>query len=157
MILIGLGSNVSGIWGTPAQTINAALQALNEGPIMLVKSSMPIVTVPFGNVHQPDFVNAVAIIKTALSPQALLRRLHMIEKRAGRRRARRWGPRTLDLDILDYNGLIIHPRTNSSASLRLPHAGIALRTFVLQPIVEIAPRWHHPISHQTAAFMIQKL
>ena len=157
MIVIGLGSNVSGIWGTPAQTIGVALRALNEGPIALQKSSTPIITAPFGNIHQPDFVNAVAIIKTALSPLALLRRLNMIERQAGRRRGRRWGPRTLDLDILDYNGLIIRPRMKSSASLTLPHAGIAQRMFVLQPIAEIAPRWRHPITHRSAAFMIQKL
>ena len=157
MILIGLGSNLDGPWGTPCQTVLRAFQALNAGPVRLVAMSTLAVTEPFGRKNQPAFVNAVAIIASHLSPDALLRRLHAIERQAGRKRGLRWGPRTLDLDILDYNGVVRLPRLRSIKPLVLPHPGIAERLFVLQPIAELAPRWRHPLTHRSARFMIRKL
>jgi 7,8-dihydro-6-hydroxymethylpterin-pyrophosphokinase len=77
-----------------------------------------------------------------------MRRLHALEQAAGRRRRERWGPRTLDLDLLDYHGLLRRHH------LRLPHPGIAERDFVLVPIAEIAPRWRHPLSRKSAAAML---
>jgi 2-amino-4-hydroxy-6-hydroxymethyldihydropteridine diphosphokinase len=152
MILIALGSNISGPWGTPREAVEFALQELNNVPLQLIKASSLIETVPFGNLDQPNFVNAVAIIKTKLQPIELLHHLHTIEKTAGRERIKHWGPRTLDLDILDYNGFVLH-----QDNLTLPHIGIAGRSFVLEPIAEIAPEWWHPLTHETAASMIQKL
>ena len=151
MILIGIGSNVSGPWGPPAATVARALAALDEAPLRLVKASRPIVTAPFGRTDQPDFINAVAEIETGLEPPALLAHLHAIERRAGRRRTLRWGPRTLDLDLLDYDGLVLpdHPV--------LPHPGIPERSFVLGPIAEIAPHWRHPVLHETAATLLARL
>ena len=156
MILIGLGSNISGPWGTPRQSVEKALQALNQFPLRIIKISSLLVTKPFGNVNQPDFVNAVAIIHTALGPIALLSRLHLIEKQAGRKRGRRWGPRTLDLDIIDYKSRVLRPTGKGRAALRLPHEGISKRDFVSCPIAEIAPRWRHPLIHKTAKEMIHK-
>ena len=156
MILIGLGSNIAGPWGQPRSTVERALKGLNQFPLRLVKSSRLLATKPFGNSHQPDFINAVAMIDTALSPIALLSRLHQIEKQAGRKRGRRWGPRTLDLDILDYKGLIVEPQGRGRAALRLPHEGIPARDFVLLPLAEIAPHWKHPILHKAAKEMIHK-
>jgi 2-amino-4-hydroxy-6-hydroxymethyldihydropteridine diphosphokinase len=157
MILVALGSNQSGPWGTPEQTVKRAMLELNSGPIKLKIASSLIQTAPFGIINQPSFVNAVACIETALSPHALLRRLHMIERTAGRRRGRRWGPRTLDLDLIDYNSQQITQKGLLQKALVLPHPGIALRLFVLEPIAEIAPRWKHPVNHKTAVSMIQKL
>ncbi len=156
MILIGLGSNISGPWGNPRQTVEAALNKLNKFPLRLVKASTLLATKPFGNKNQPDFINAVAMIETALSPIALLSRLHDIERKAGRKRGRRWGPRTLDLDILDYKSRILKPQGRGRAALRLPHEGIAQRDFVLAPIAEIAPGWKHPAIYETANEMIHK-
>ena len=156
MILIGLGSNITGPWGTPGDTIESALLCLNQFPLRLVRASTLLATKPFGNKNQPDFINAVAIIDTALPPIALLSHLHGIEREAGRKRAKRWGPRTLDLDILDYKGRILNPQGKGRAALRLPHEGIALRDFVLLPLAEIAPRWKHPQLHKTAKEMIHK-
>ena len=156
MILIGLGSNISGPWGNPRQTVEKALRALDQFPLHLVKSSTLLATKPFGNKNQPDFINAVALINTALAPTALLSCLHEIERQAGRKRGRRWGPRTLDLDILDYKSRILRPEGRGRAGLRLPHEGIAARDFVLAPIAEIAPRWRHPMLHRSAAEMIHK-
>ena len=152
MILIALGSNISGPWGTPQQSVQHALQALNRDGLKLVEASRLLLTAPFGKPNQPPFVNAVAHIETHLSPLALLQKLHAIEREAGRRRTTRWGPRTLDLDIIDYHGLV-----RSTGKLVLPHPGIAERIFVLKPISELAVKWRHPTSHLSAQGMLRKL
>ncbi len=157
MILVALGSNISGPWGSPRQSVERALIALNQWPLRLVKASTLLETAPFGNKNQPNFVNAVAIIETALAPEILIRRLHMIECVAGRKRAKRWGPRTLDLDIIDFHGQIKHQRGANQKALVLPHPGISVRSFVLAPITEIAARWRHPVTHQSAKVMLCKL
>ena len=152
MILIALGSNISGPWGTPQQSVRHALQALNRDGLKLIEASRLLLTAPFGKPNQPPFVNAVAHIETHLSPLALLQKLHAIEKKAGRRRTTRWGPRTLDLDIIDYHGLV-----RSTGKLVLPHPGIAERIFVLKPISELTSKWRHPTSHLSAQAMLRKL
>ncbi len=157
MILIALGSNICGPWGTPLVTLQRACAELNKFPLRLVRVSKIIETLPHGVLNQPNFVNAVAIIDTALSPDALIKKLHMIEHEAGRRRRRRWGPRCLDLDILDYHGLLRPQKTGEAKALVLPHPSIAERSFVLGPVAEIAPKWKHPINHKSALVMIQKL
>jgi 2-amino-4-hydroxy-6-hydroxymethyldihydropteridine diphosphokinase len=159
MILVALGANMAGPWGTPRQSVAHALRELDRNGIRLVSASRLLETKPFGRANQPNFVNAVAAIETHLPPQALLARLHAIERAAGRRRTIRWGPRTLDLDILDYRGLVLcgsHMAT-ARGSLVFPHPGIAERIFVLQPLSEIAPRWRHPTLHATADQLIQRL
>lgn len=152
MILIALGSNSDGPWGTPRDTVTQALRRLNASGMKLKRASSLMVTAPFGVTDQPDFVNAVAEIETTLAPEPLLRRLHAIERLAGRRRTLRWGPRTLDLDLVDYNGII-----RRDVPPVLPHPGIAERIFVLAPIAEIAPTWRHPETHLTAQQMLAKL
>lgn len=153
MILVALGSNRSGPWGNPEQTVQRALAALNRGGLRLKRASPLLRTSPFGVTSQPPFVNAVAEIATGLSPERLLARLHHIERMAGRRRTLRWGPRTLDLDLLDYHGEV------RSAPHRpvLPHPGIAGRIFVLKPLLAIAPRWRHPVTRRTACQMLRRL
>jgi 2-amino-4-hydroxy-6-hydroxymethyldihydropteridine diphosphokinase len=129
------------------------LRKLNTGGVKLKRVSRLLRSSPFGRTDQPEFVNAVAEIETALPPKALLQRLHHIERMAGRRRTLRWGPRTLDLDLLDYHGRI---ETKPGRPV-LPHPGMPARIFVLAPIMEIAPRWRHPQSHQTARTMLGNL
>ena len=153
MILVGLGSNMDGPWGTPRATVERALAALDRDGMRLEAVSRLLVSSPFGRINQPPFVNAVVRIATHLPPAALMRRLHAIERAAGRRRGIRWGPRTLDLDLIDYHGL----RSPVGARLKLPHPGIAERQFVLGPIAEIAPSWKHPTTHLTAAMMLRRL
>jgi 2-amino-4-hydroxy-6-hydroxymethyldihydropteridine diphosphokinase len=152
MILIAIGSNISGPWGTPEQSVQCALKVLDGNGIKLLKASRLLLTAPFGKPNQPPFVNAVAQVSTHLPPLALLTKLHEIEKKAGRRRMARWGPRTLDLDIVDYHGLV-----RSTGKLTLPHPGIAERIFVLKPISELSLNWRHPISHLSARAMLRKL
>ena len=157
MILVGIGSNLEGPWGTPLQTIERALLELNTFPLRLKCVSTLLVTKPFGVLNQPDFVNAVAVLETSLSPEALISKLHLIERGAGRRRRKRWGARTLDLDLLSYHGLTRRGASLALKPLRLPHPGIAKRGFVLQPITEVAPNWRHPQLFMTAAEMLKKL
>jgi 2-amino-4-hydroxy-6-hydroxymethyldihydropteridine diphosphokinase len=157
MILVALGSNLVGPWGNPTATVKRAIEELRRRNIRVLKTSQLLLTAPFGVTNQPDFVNAVISISTAITPQSLMRVLHDIERNAGRRRLKRWGPRTLDLDLLEYHGRILAPRTRSIKPLVLPHPGIELRSFVLRPLTEIAPQWKHPVSHRSAEQSLRRL
>lgn len=127
---VGLGSNL----GRPRRQIETAFTALAELPgSRLVGCSSLYASAPMGPADQPDYLNAVAAIRTRLAPLALLDALQAIESRQGRVRDRRWGPRTLDLDLLLYGDQRIElPR------LQVPHPGIGRRAFVLAPLVELA-------------------
>jgi len=160
MILVALGSNVPGTWGSPRETVQQAMAELNRPPLRLVKASRLIRTAPMGRHDQPDFINAIAIIATGLEAPELLARLHDIELQADRRRSLRWGPRTLDLDLLDHDGRIISEADGIRTlhgPMVLPHPGIDSRAFVLGPIAEIAPDWRHPLTGKTAAEMLAEL
>ena len=157
MIVIALGSNLSGPWGTPRETISRALRELNRWNIRVRRVSKLIETAPFGVPNQPGFVNAAAVVETAMPPETLMRALHMIERRAGRRRLKRWGPRTLDLDLIDYHGLVRRPSRTSIKPLALPHPGVLQRTFVLAPLLEVAADWRHPVTHEKALLTLRKL
>ena len=159
VILIALGSNRSGAWGSPAQTVKTAMDVLAKtaGTRILWRSNL-YETAGVGPGQPGVFVNGVVAIECHCSPDALLRRLKAIERMAGPRSARRWGPRTLDLDILDYRGRIIGWRKSarlSDAALRngivLPHALMHSRPFVLAPLAEAMPGWRHPVLKSTAS------
>ncbi|WP_456413262.1 2-amino-4-hydroxy-6-hydroxymethyldihydropteridine diphosphokinase [Thiolapillus sp.] len=128
---IGLGSNLH----HPERQLLRALEELDALPeTRLHCASSLYESAPMGPQDQPDYLNAVAEIRTGLTPLALLDELQRIEEAHGRIREQRWGPRTLDLDLLLYGKQVIRePR------LRVPHPGIARRAFVLRPLEEIAP------------------
>ena len=105
-----------------------------------------------GPVAQPDFLNAVLAIETALAPAALLAALLAAEKKHQRQRRIHWGPRTLDLDLLLYGERTVH-----SADLTLPHPRMHERRFVLVPLCEIAPRLSHPITGRPFAAYLAAL
>lgn len=129
---IGLGSNLD----DPEPRLAAALAALDDIPdTMLVKHSSLYRSAPLGPEDQPDFVNAAALLDTRLAARQLLRELQSIENRQGRtRNGQRWGPRTLDLDMLLYGNEII-----DDPGLTVPHPEIRHRNFVLAPLLELAP------------------
>jgi 2-amino-4-hydroxy-6-hydroxymethyldihydropteridine diphosphokinase len=142
---VALGANL----GDPAATVRAAFAALANLPESRVaRSSSLYRTAPVGIKEQPEFVNAVAELETALAPEALLDQLLEIEQRFGRIRAERNGPRTLDLDLLLYDNQVVElPR------LTLPHPRLHLRAFVLQPLAEIAPALAIPGRGTVAAWL----
>ncbi|MCY3803430.1 MAG: 2-amino-4-hydroxy-6-hydroxymethyldihydropteridine diphosphokinase [Gammaproteobacteria bacterium] len=127
---IGLGSNLE----SPEKQLPRAMQTLQQLPdIQLLRSSSLYRSQPMGMAGQPDFVNAVAKISTDLYPMELLAILQEIEQQHQRvRTEERWGPRTLDLDILLYGDLQMHTK-----ELQIPHPGISDREFVLIPLQEI--------------------
>jgi 2-amino-4-hydroxy-6-hydroxymethyldihydropteridine diphosphokinase len=127
---IALGANL----GDPASTLRAAFGALANLPdSRVLRCSSLYRTAPVGIIDQPEFVNAVAQLETTLMPQALLRELLDIERRFGRLRAEKNGPRTLDLDLLLYDDQYL-----DLPELTLPHPRLHLRAFVLQPLAELA-------------------
>ncbi|MEI9888018.1 MAG: 2-amino-4-hydroxy-6-hydroxymethyldihydropteridine diphosphokinase [Rhizomicrobium sp.] len=151
MILIALGGNLDSPAGPPALTLRAALAALEKNGANIVAVSAYYVTPAWPDPSDPPFVNAVARLRTALAPADLLDLLHQIETAFGRRRSARNAPRTLDLDILDYDGLV------QSGPPELPHPRLAERAFVLVPLAELAPDWIHPVTRQTVGGLVAGL
>lgn len=128
---IGVGSNLSG----PREQVERAIRALGELPASrLGARSSQYRSSPLAGMRQPDYINAVARLDTALTPRELLAALQAIESQLGRLRdAERWGPRVIDLDLLVYGD-----RRIDEDRLTVPHPGIASRNFVLLPLMEIA-------------------
>lgn len=131
--VIALGSNLN----NPAEQIIHALHIIRTLPkIQNVRSSSLYRTAPVGYTDQPDFINAVAVAETDYTPKELLAALQNIEQQFGRTRSFRNAPRTLDLDIIDFSETILN-----SADLQLPHPRAYQRSFVIYPLLEIAPNY----------------
>lgn len=146
---IALGSNM----GDRKAYLDGAVEALRNDSSMRVEAvSDYLVTEPYGGVEQEDFLNAVLRVQTLLPPHELLDALHAIEQAANRERIIHWGPRTLDLDILFYDDLVY-----SDGVLNVPHPEIPKRTFVLQPMVQIAPFFVHPVYHRTMTELLEAI
>ena len=127
--LIGLGANL----GDRAKTLRTAMGRLRDAPgIVNLVSSALYETAPVGLTDQPLFLNAVAGVETTLTPEALLSELLKIESEFGRTRGERWGPRTLDLDLLAFES-----EERSTDDLQLPHPRMFERAFVLVPLLEL--------------------
>jgi 2-amino-4-hydroxy-6-hydroxymethyldihydropteridine diphosphokinase len=130
---LGLGSNL----GDRATHLASAVETLRATPQVVVVAVSPFVeTDPVGGPEQPDFLNAVVVVETALSPAALLALAHQCERAADRERGERWGPRTLDVDVLAYGDL-----TSDEPELTLPHPRATERAFVLVPWAVVDPEF----------------
>ncbi len=163
-ILAGLGGNCPGPWGTPTETITRALDEMGQAGVRVMAVSPFYETAAIGRARQAPYVNAAALLDTELPPEALLRLFKRIERDAGRRGGRPWGPRTLDIDIVDYKGLVRHWRGRKGAFARagarplvLPHPLAHERPFVLAPLADIAPDWRHPVLGQSARALLRRL
>jgi 2-amino-4-hydroxy-6-hydroxymethyldihydropteridine diphosphokinase len=139
---IAFGGNV----GDVRESFREARDELAALPgCRLVASSLLYTSEPLGPPGQPDYLNAMVSLDTELMPRTLLHEMQRIEDRHGRVREARWGPRTLDLDLIAMDDII-----SDAAELTLPHPEMHARVFVLQPLCDLAPEWQHPRMEQTA-------
>jgi 2-amino-4-hydroxy-6-hydroxymethyldihydropteridine diphosphokinase len=147
--LIGIGSNI----GVAAENCEKAIALINnsESINVSVQSSL-YESEPIGNENQAWFVNATIEIHTTLTPEGLLQLLLNIEQQLGRIRKEKWGPMIIDLDILDYEGIIM-----DSKILTLPHPEMAKRRFVLEPLSEIAGETVHPLEKKKIFDLLKEL
>ncbi|MFC7050270.1 2-amino-4-hydroxy-6-hydroxymethyldihydropteridine diphosphokinase [Emcibacter nanhaiensis] len=159
MILIGFGGNLpSPEHGAPENNIRAAIEILEAHGVELDRLSAFYETEPVPVSDQPWYVNAVASVTTALGAGELLELLHTIEQDLGRVRNRRWEARLIDLDLLAYDDLVLpSPESWAEAGKMdpptepvVPHPRMHLRAFVLDPLMDIAPDWRHPVFGRTA-------
>lgn len=147
--LVALGGNL----GDVAAILAAARRALADLPeSRLLAASALYRSKAVGPGAQPDYLNGVVVLETALAAADLLQRLHAIEAGFGRVRQQRWGARTLDLDLLACGALCCN-----DATLQLPHPRLAARPFVLLPLYDVAADWCHPRSGLTVREMVAEL
>lgn len=140
-VYVGIGSNI----GNREAYIRNAIMLLNEQRDCVVsKASNLFITTPYGYTEQPEFLNGALCVKTLQSPEVFLETLHAIELHLGRERKIHWGPRTIDLDILLYDDIVM-----SSEILTIPHIDMENRLFVLKPLDEIAGFVRHPVIGKT--------
>lgn len=145
-MLLALGANLAGPWGSPSEALRRARRELSCAGLRVLASSHIYDTAPLGPVRQAPYLNAVLLLQAHVAPAALLRLIKRIERRAGRRLGARWGPRCLDIDILDHGGRRLGwpQRRRQRGRLILPHPEMHMRAFVLVPLLEVDPHWRHP-------------
>lgn len=146
---IAVGSNL----GDKEAYIRQGIETLNgKEDCVVERVSELIVTKPYGVEEQPDFLNGMIELRTLLFPQELLDVLHQVEQEADRKRNIRWGPRTLDLDIIFYDDCVV-----DEERLQIPHLDMENREFVLKPLAELTPYLRHPLNGKTVRRMLEEL
>jgi 2-amino-4-hydroxy-6-hydroxymethyldihydropteridine diphosphokinase len=151
MILIALGANIPSAVGEPKTTLRAALAAIEGRGVRVEQVSRFYRSEAWPDPSDPPFVNAVARLRTPLSPAELLALLQGVEAEFGRVRTIPNAPRALDLDLIDYEGRVEQGEPD------LPHPRAASRAFVLIPLRDVAPEWRHPVNGQNIAELIAGL
>jgi len=145
IVFVGIGSNQN----NPKNQVRWAIENIHHLPTTeVIQASSLYITKPVGDVEQEDFINAVVKIQTRLEPEVLLKQLLSLEHLRGRKRLQKWGPRTLDLDILLYDNLCLN-----LSQLMIPHPEMTKRRFVLQPLAEIEPNGCLPCGTPITKFL----
>ena len=167
--LVAVGSNVTSYDSTPRQTLEKLVNRMGDESLKLIKVSRFFATPAFPKGNGPDFVNAALSVQTTMTPIQLMKYLHRIETELGRERKERWAARVLDLDLITYDDLVLPDhetqkrwmdldldmqQTDTPVELILPHPRVQDRSFVLQPLHDIAPDWTHPVLGQTVSQML---
>ena len=152
MIHLNIGSNLNSIHGSKFDNISIAIQLLIEEKLKIEKISNFYETPSYPNQKLPKFLNIGVLVNKNLNILKLYKDINLVQKKMGRIKSKRNDPRVIDIDIIDFNGQI-----KDSKNLILPHPRAHLRNFVLYPIVEIDPKWLHPIYRKNAQFFINKL
>ncbi len=159
MILVAVGANLSAADGAdPRDSCERALALLAADGLPVISRSRWYRSAPWPRSDQPNFVNGVARIEARESPEALLQRLHAIERRMGRVREATDAARVIDLDLLAF-GTVVRGADNEAnrSRLRLPHPRLEERAFVLFPLREVAPKWSHPVTGRSVDQLIADL
>ncbi|MEE2705199.1 MAG: 2-amino-4-hydroxy-6-hydroxymethyldihydropteridine diphosphokinase [Pseudomonadota bacterium] len=152
MIIIAFGANLNSHVGSPMVTIKSAISALQSRGIIFVKYSRFFETTPVPPSNNRNYINSVAIIETQMNPYELLNACHEVELMYGRERSYKNSPRTIDIDILAYNNIVIKNR-----KIQIPHPRLHEREFVMIPLGEIAPNWKHPFLNISISELISNL
>ena len=152
MIHLNIGSNLNSIHGSKFDNISIAIQLLIEAKLKIEKISNFYETPSYPNQKLPKFLNIGVLVNKNLNILKLYKDINLVQKQMGRIKSKRNDPRVIDIDIIDFNGQI-----KDSKNLILPHPRAHLRNFVLYPIVEIDPKWLHPIYRKNAQFFINNL
>ncbi len=170
--LVALGANIPSRFGSPRESLLAALRRIATSPLRVDRASQIYATPCFPKGAGPDYVNAAAVISGIADAHAVLKVLNSIELEFGRRRDRRWGHRTLDLDLIAFGDAVlpnaetylawrdISPeiqRLRAPDELILPHPRLQDRAFVLVPLLEIVPEWRHPVTGLNVEQMLDSL
>lgn len=170
--LIALGSNRSSDQGDPREAVQKGIQSIVEKYEMIRGVSRLYRTPAFPAGSGPDFVNAVVAVETGDAPEKVIKMLHGIEQNMGRTRETRWGPRTLDLDLIALGGEVLPDRQTHAEwrdltldqqmarapdRLILPHPRVQERAFVLVPLADVAPDWVHPVLNKSVSEMLAAL
>lgn len=171
-IVLALGANLELRGNGPEATLRQALDALAAEGLVIRKVSRFFATPCFPVGAGPDYVNAAAMVETNMSPHTLLELLHRVEHQFGRARVQRWGMRTLDLDVICWEDLVLPDRHEfdrwrtlppeeqiraTPEQLILPHPRLQDRAFVLVPMADVAPGWRHPVLGRTVREMLEEL
>ena len=152
MIHLNIGSNLNSIHGSRYDNIYIAIQLLISSHLKIIKISNFYETPSYPNQKYPKFLNIGILTDYKYSLSELHKTINFIQKKIGRKKTRKNEPRVIDIDIVDFNGII-----KCTNNLILPHPRAHLRNFVLYPILEIDPKWSHPILKKNAQFLIDKL
>ena len=156
MIVLALGSNLDSSFGDRFENINQALSFLQSNKIKILLKSSFYETPSYPNDKDPKFINIVIGISTILKPSELASLLISVEEKLERKRNYKNQPRTCDIDIIDYNGQIVHFKYKN-LDFNVPHANLAFRNFVLIPLKEIMSKWEHPKTKEPIDLLIDKL